>query len=283
MGFPTLSRRLGGFALAGVLVLAGLPYGQAQAQSPTDTFCGGVVSPNPPTDFPNRIVGADRYSTAACIMTYQLMQGHVDNTFRGDKPVTRAQTASIVVNFVQRARNETVILPLDYTHSFTDIAGSIHQDRILVAHHLGLFNGVTETEFRPNDPVTREQFATIIVQAMRSVGKVFALVPPAHNFTNIDDSVHKNNIILATHHGWTDVLQAAPLRPVLPGGSTILPTDTFDRFGPVDRYSIANVMAIGGTAAVSEGLWKSPLLAESAAPPAPIEEVCDALCESMRM
>lgn len=275
MSLLPLARRLGGCALVGVLLLAGLS--QASAQASTDAFCSGVVSPVPPKDFPNRIIpnrisGADRYATAECVLGYQMMQGYDDGTFRGEKLMTRAQTASIFVMFVQKARNESVILPLDYTHSFTDIAGSVHQDRILKAHHLGLFNGVTETEFRPNDPVTREQFATILVQAFRSVGKVFSLVPP-HNFTDIGDSVHKDNIILATHN-FPDAL----LAPEVPTAVA-----TFNRIGGVDRYSIANVMAIGGTAAVSENLWKSPVLAEATPPPAPIEKVCDELCESMKM
>lgn len=285
MAFVTVSRRVSGFALAGVLLLAGLPQGQAQAQTSTDTFCRGVVSPFAPTDFARSV---DRYSTAEanadCVLGYELMKGYDDGTFRGNKPMTRAQTASIVVNFVQKATNATVILPPDYTHSFTDIEGSIHQDSILKAHRLGLFNGVTETEFHPNDPVTREQFATILVQAFRAVGKVFPTVMPPHNFTNIENSVHKDNIILATHYGYVDALQAGSSTP--PGGPSVAPptaTATFVRLSHMKRYSIASVIAIGGTAVVAESLWKSPVLAEETPPPAPIEEVCDQLCESMKM
>lgn len=278
MSFSTVSRRVSGFALAGVLLLAGLPQGQAQAQTSTDTFCRGVVAPITPPDFTRpieRIGGMDRYATgkavADCALGYELMKGYDDYSFRGNRPMTRGQTASVVVNFVQMARNATVILPPDYTHSFTDIKGSIHQDRILKAHHLGLFNGVTETEFHPNDPLTREQFATVMIQAFRAVGKVFPTVMPPHNFTNIENSVHKENIILATHYGYVDALQA--------GNATA----TFDRLSHPDRFGMAMGLVIGGTAAVSEGLWKSPVLAEETPPAAPIEEVCDQLCESMRM
>lgn len=279
---------MSGFALAGVLLLAGLPQGQAQAQTSTDTFCRGVVAPVTPPDFTERIGGADRYATAEavadCVLGYELMKGYDDYSFRGNRPMTRGQTASVVVNFVQKARNEGVVLPPDYTHSFTDIKGSIFQDRILKAHHLGLFTGVTETEFHPNEPLTREQFATVMIQAFRAVGKVFPTVMPPHNFTNIENSVHRDNIILATHYGYVDALQAGSLTP--PGGLAPAPPTaraTFDRLSHMNRFKIANVIAIGGTAVVSEGLWKSPVLAEETPPAAPIEEVCDALCESMKM
>lgn len=294
MSFSTVSRRVSGFALAGVLLLAGLPQGQAQAQTSIDAFCRGVVAPITPPDFTERIGGADRYATAVaiadCVLGYELMKGYDDYSFRGNRPMTRGQTASVVVSFVQKARNETVILPLDYTHSFTDIKGSIFQDRILKAHHLGLFNGVTETEFHPNEPLTREQFATVMIQAFRAVGKVFPTVMPPHNFTNIENSVHKDNIILATHYGYVDALGDVSLTPVrpIPPIALVPPsaTATFDRHSHPDRFSIANTLVISGTAAASEALWKSEILGEGAPPPppaAPIEEVCDALCESMRM
>lgn len=287
MTLSSLTRRLGGCALVGVLLLAGLPPGQARAGS-TDVFCPGPdeALTVPPKDFPNRISGADRsatYAAAACALTYELMVGFDDNTFGGDRRMTRAQTATVIVRFVERARNQAVLLPFDYTNSFTDISlASPHRNSISQAHHLGLFQGVTETEFRPNDPVTREQFATIMVQAMRSIGKVFSPVLPAHNFTNIENSVHKVNIILATHYGWADALLAAPIDPVAPG-RLLFPvpeTTIFDRIGELNRFSLAQIMVIGGTSAVSENLWKGTVLAKPT--PAPVED-CDWLCESMKM
>lgn len=46
--------------------------------------------------------------------------------------------------------------------AFTDISGHWAEAYIIRAVNLGLFNGVTETEFRPGDPMTRAMFVTAL-------------------------------------------------------------------------------------------------------------------------
>jgi trimeric autotransporter adhesin len=82
---------------------------------------------------------------------------------------TRGQSASVIVR--------SYGLEGDKTTPFTDLAGSGHEDAIGIMYNLGLAKGIGTT-FKPNDNVTREQFAMLLhrtIEAKDTVDVVAAL------------------------------------------------------------------------------------------------------------
>jgi methionine-rich copper-binding protein CopC len=94
---------------------------------------------------------------------------------------TRGQSASVIV----RAYD----LEGDKTSPFTDLAGSGHEDAIGIMYNLGLAKGVGNS-FKPNDNVTREQFAMLLHRTIEAEATV--VVPPVVAPTV--DSVSGNNL-----------------------------------------------------------------------------------------
>jgi len=71
-------------------------------------------------------------------------------------PLTRGEVATIVTQLI------TVEAALA---TFTDVAASVHADAIGALEAKGLLTGVTAGRFHPDKPVTRGQFASVIVRA----------------------------------------------------------------------------------------------------------------------
>lgn len=85
-----------------------------------------------------------------------IMEGHADNTFGPDQPLTRAQVAQILYNLENKPAVE------DKQH-YDDVAASAwHADAIAWATVAGVVLGYGNGNFGPDDPVTREQLATIL-------------------------------------------------------------------------------------------------------------------------
>lgn len=79
--------------------------------------------------------------------------------------ITREEFCELIYNLIVLASDE-ITAPI--TDSFTDTKN----DKILMLNGLGIINGKSATEFAPNDYLTREEAATIII---RMVNKVFPM------------------------------------------------------------------------------------------------------------
>ena len=79
--------------------------------------------------------------------------------------ITREEFCELIYNLIVLTSDE-ITAPI--TDSFTDTKN----DKILMLNGLGIINGKSATEFAPNDYLTREEAATIIV---RMVNKVFPM------------------------------------------------------------------------------------------------------------
>ena len=87
------------------------------------------------------------------------ISGYPDGTFKPDKVITRAEFTSVLVrDFQLKARDGKV---------FADTAGHWAQNDISTVVAYGLVTGYTDTKFGPDDPLTREQMAAIIVRAAK--------------------------------------------------------------------------------------------------------------------
>ena len=85
-----------------------------------------------------------------------IMKGTGEATFAPDEPLTRA----MLVTMLYRTEGEPDVTGVS---NFDDVEkDSWYEKAVLWAKQNGIVNGVTETEFSPNENITREQIATIL-------------------------------------------------------------------------------------------------------------------------
>lgn len=101
--------------------------------------------------------GAWYYESVSYVYFNRLMNGVGGNAFRPEGTTTRA----MVVTVLWRMAGSP--LPED-TCAFTDLTQSWYRSAVVWAWNEGVAKGVTDTEFRPDEPVTREQMAAFIAR-----------------------------------------------------------------------------------------------------------------------
>ncbi len=85
------------------------------------------------------------------------IKGYPDGTFQPDATITRAEFITVVVKAFNLINPGGIV--------FTDTSGHWAQDYIATATAAGIVGGYNDSSFGPNDPVTREQMAVIVVKA----------------------------------------------------------------------------------------------------------------------
>jgi len=89
----------------------------------------------------------------------RVVSGYPDGTFRPDNRITRSEFTVILVKaFALEPGNGKV---------FADTAGHWAKDSIAAAASYGIINGYDENTFGPDDTITREQMAAMIVNAAK--------------------------------------------------------------------------------------------------------------------
>ncbi len=75
--------------------------------------------------------------------------------------------SDIDINYIDESRdNSTKPVQVEYKNKFTDIENDVEKEAIIQLSTQKIINGMTDTKFKPNDKITRAQFATIISQAL---------------------------------------------------------------------------------------------------------------------
>ena len=77
-----------------------------------------------------------------------------------DSYITRGEVCDLLVSYYEH-KNSNQNIPVK-DNSFTDISGTKYKNSIEKAYSLGLINGMTDTEFAPDENITREQFVCLI-------------------------------------------------------------------------------------------------------------------------
>jgi hypothetical protein len=90
------------------------------------------------------------------------LAGFPDGQFHPKETLSRQELAVLLT----RALN---LLPETNTSSFSDTSESWASSYIEAARKAGLMNGDSANSFRPTDPVTREEMATVFVRAVKGV------------------------------------------------------------------------------------------------------------------
>jgi len=86
-----------------------------------------------------------------------VIQGYPDNSFRPDKKITRAEFVTLIIKALH--------LQGSADKGFADTTTHWAQDAISTVAGLGIVNGYSDNTFGPDELVTREQMATMVVRA----------------------------------------------------------------------------------------------------------------------
>ncbi|MGE5590769.1 MAG: S-layer homology domain-containing protein [Bacillota bacterium] len=105
----------------------------------------------------------------------RVVAGLPGGLFGPDEPVTRAQFAAMLVRAVGRAEADRAAEGTADTpaSAFSDVRpGDWFYAEVLAAAGRGVVRGMEDGTFRPDDPVTREQAAAMLVRALRAGGRL---------------------------------------------------------------------------------------------------------------
>ena len=92
-------------------------------------------------------------------MSLGAISGYPDSTFKPDNTITRAEFATVLVKAFQLAPKEGRV--------FADTANSWAKDYISTAAAYNIVSGYSDSHFGLDDPVTREQIASMVVKASK--------------------------------------------------------------------------------------------------------------------
>lgn len=116
-----------------------------------------VKSEAKPADQLKDITGHWAEASINQLVAQGAVAGYSDGTFKPENRITRAEFATILV--------KAFALEPQKGRVFTDTAGHWAQDSIAAAAHYGIVNGYNGDKFGPNDNITREQMAVMVINA----------------------------------------------------------------------------------------------------------------------
>lgn len=118
-----------------------------------------------PHRFPD-LTGSPHGEAIGCLVWWRVAGGLADGTFGASRPVTRGQMASFVTGAVLAAGGS---LPPPGP-GFPDTRASAHGRSVARLAAAGLASGHADGTFRPDDPVSRGQTATLLSQLLAHLG-----------------------------------------------------------------------------------------------------------------
>lgn len=120
-----------------------------------------MVGPAFASSFPDIDDSAEYVEAVEYLNSVGLMVGDTSGNFNPDKPVSRAEMATIVCRLIGETEN------LSKTDEFPDVSLS-HWGNAYIAKaaELGIVKGYTNGKFGPSDTVTYEQALAMIIRAM---------------------------------------------------------------------------------------------------------------------
>jgi hypothetical protein len=92
-----------------------------------------------------------------------IISGYPDGSFKPDGKITRAEFAALIVKGFSLTGSSGKV--------FNDTKDHWAKDFIAIANAKNIVNGYSETSFGPDDPITREQMAVMVVKAAKLIDK----------------------------------------------------------------------------------------------------------------
>jgi hypothetical protein len=162
-----------------------------------------VPAESPFTDVPD---GQYYTEAVAWAVEKEVTNGATATEFKPDDPCTRGQ----VVTFLWRAAGKPAA---EGTNPFTDVAeGAFYYDAVLWAVEKGITTGVSDTEFKPDAPCTRDQVVTFMWRAFDK---------PASEATNsftdvVEGAFYYDAVLWAVEKGVTTGVSETEFAPDAP-------------------------------------------------------------------
>ena len=169
------------------------------------------------------------YDGIAYCVARGLMSGIDTHTFSPGGVTTRAQLVQVLYNLAGEPDMTGVTAP------FTDARSGWYRDAVAWAYQTGVIAGTSDTTFSPNDPVTREQIAVIL---MEFASKVLEAERPE---TPADLSAYPDG---GSVSGWARAAMADVVaRGILSGAQDSSGTLWLKPQGQATRAEVATVLA----------------------------------------
>jgi hypothetical protein len=122
------------------------------------------------------------YNAITSLSTAGYVYGYPDGAFQPDKPITRAEVAVIM----DKALNLMPYTPQSPT--FTDVnPGDWFDQAVETANRAGIEIGYHDGTFRPNNPISRQEFACVLVQALGKADLANSYAQTATKYTDDHD------------------------------------------------------------------------------------------------
>ena len=143
------------------------PGGDTPAPGGDNPPGGGSISDQPTEpEFPFEDVYESDWYYEAVYNMYKAgyIKGTSETTYEPNETITRGQIVTILYRIDGENKVESGV-------TFEDVKpGAFYYDAVAWANAKGIVNGYSETEFAPDDDITREQFAAIVYRYAKYVG-----------------------------------------------------------------------------------------------------------------
>ncbi len=162
---------------------------------------GGSNRPKPPVveipdDVPTGLNGKDHYA---------YIIGYGNNDVRPQNNITRAEVATI---FFRLLTDETRTANMTKSNSYNDVKdGDWFCCAVSTLSKMGIIKGYEDGSFKPNDPISRAEFAAIAARFDPNGDKT-----PA-SFFDVTSHWAKDEISIAANHGWIKGYEDGSFKP----------------------------------------------------------------------
>ena len=162
---------------------------------------GGSNRPKPPVvdipdDVPTGLNGKDHYA---------YIIGYGNNDVRPQNNITRAEVATI---FFRLLTDETRTANMTKSNSYNDVKdGDWFCCAVSTLSKMGIIKGYEDGSFKPNDPISRAEFAAIAARFDPDGDKT-----PA-SFSDVTSHWAKDEISIAANHGWIKGYEDGSFKP----------------------------------------------------------------------
>ena len=162
---------------------------------------GGSSRPSTPTvtipdDVPTGLNGKDHYA---------YIIGYGNNDVRPQNNITRAEVATI---FFRLLTDETRTANMTKSNSYNDVKdGDWFCCAVSTLSKMGIIKGYEDGSFKPNDPISRAEFAAIAARFDPNGDKT-----PA-SFFDVTSHWAKDEISIAANHGWIKGYEDGSFKP----------------------------------------------------------------------
>jgi hypothetical protein len=183
-----------------VRIQAGVTTGGINATLDPDEVWAGLLGDLPvPEACPDGEVPASGFRDLAgnvheaaidCVAWWEITRGVSADEYGAARTVRRDQMASFLARMLEAVGYE---LPPPSDQGFTDIAGSVHEDRINQLAEVGVTMGTSATTYSPGVGVRRDQMASFLVRTYETfTGE--SMASSGASFTDTVGNFHEVNI-----------------------------------------------------------------------------------------